>query len=122
MHFHVNLKRGILIRCGGENYGKNQKTHIKHRRSLSLCRGKTKEARPETIAKPKKKAQRATQKAAKSDGKINKVRGWQSGLVPPGYRRLTANIPNDLYRKMKVKAAMEDRTIVSILEELLEAL
>lgn len=74
------------------------------------------------IAKPKKKAQRATQKAAKSDGKINKVRGGQSGLVPPGYRRLTANIPNDLYRKMKVKAAMEDRTIVSILEELLEKL
>lgn len=54
------------------------------------------------------------------NSKKKKNRGGKSGLIPPSYARLTANIPGHLHRKLKVKAAQEDRTIVDILEELIE--
>lgn len=78
-------------------------------------------------AKPKPTIEEKVEASLEFGGKINqadskkkKSRGGKSGVIPPGYARLTANIPEELHKKLKVKAAMEGRSIVDILEELIE--
>jgi hypothetical protein len=87
---------------------------------LSFATGNDKSNPTPTITKPKKAANTATRAVnIGSDSPKRKIRGGKSGLVAEGYTRLSANITNDLHRKLKMKAATEGRSIVDIVETLL---
>ncbi|EKF72959.1 hypothetical protein A11A3_16085 [Alcanivorax hongdengensis A-11-3] len=45
----------------------------------------------------------------------------QGGAVRDGYRRLTADIPADLHKRLKMQALMEDRSVTDLIVQAAES-
>ena len=61
--------------------------------------------------KPVTKKKPAAKKAAKPQ---------RPGAVRDGYRRLTADIPADLHKRLKMQALMEDRSVTELIVQAAE--
>ncbi|MDX1803218.1 MAG: hypothetical protein R3292_04000 [Alcanivorax sp.] len=64
--------------------------------------------RPRSKAKPTAPARKA-------------ARSSRQGAVRDGYRRLTADIPADLHKRLKMQALMEDRSVTELIVQAAES-
>lgn len=53
--------------------------------------------------------------------KVSKPSAPRQGAVRDGYRRLTADIPADLHKRLKMQALMEDRSVTELIVQAAES-
>ena len=68
--------------------------------------------------KPKKRSAKANPKKSAATKKATRTSKESTGNLPPeGYTRIIANVTVEQRRKLRVKAAMEDKSITDLISE-----
>ncbi|MCG8437150.1 MAG: hypothetical protein MI751_03615 [Pseudomonadales bacterium] len=67
-----------------------------------------------------RKRRAATPSSASAQNRKPSARPRQ-GAVREGYRRLTADIPADLHKRLKMQALMEDRSVTELIVQAAES-
>ncbi len=72
-----------------------------------------------TIEEKKRPRKRAA--APKKVASASRQAPARQGAVREGYRRLTADIPADLHKRLKMQALMEDRSVTELIVQAAES-